>query len=320
MMSFVTFPAAIDHSAIDYLSSIRDPQTGANLYTFEHGTYTLDVSLARTSASYLVPGSDSPFDPFGTGGFPLDKRVLTIKWLKRYRVGETHSLNRINLHRAVADGRQVQLVMLDALGREWIAYGKMTTAPTAIVAQTIFAMEMTLSFELNPPIFRQLRVTGAFYWDDVGVFWDTAVGSGGFNWDSYLPSSLALTAQSQSMTITNTGDAIDSYGVITVTGPFPAFDIQLFSPTGQLRAWMSWYGASFSGLAATDSLTIDLGMGSVKLNGTPAFDSRFAFRANPYTGVWPGDNTLAVYGARNATYNSGTANGTIIVDFRSARW
>lgn len=176
MTQYVTFPAAIDQSNLDYLSCVRDAATGVTLYTFEHGEYDLDLSFNRPSQSILIPGSDAPFDPFGSAGFPLDKRTITLKWLKRYRVGETHSSNRIAFHRAIADGRQVQIVMLDSAGLEWVGLAKATAVPTKIVGETTFSMDMGITFEMNPPYFRQLHQPGAFYWDTPGVFWDGLVG------------------------------------------------------------------------------------------------------------------------------------------------
>jgi hypothetical protein len=171
----LTFPATISSSTPDQLRYVRDVATGTTLYTFEGGEYDLDLSFVRPTQSFLLPGSDAPYDPFGSGGFPLDKRTVQLKWLKRYRVGETHSSNRIAFHRAIADGRQVQLVLLDSGGAEWIGLAKATSVPTQIQPETMFKMDMGVTFELNPPVFRQLYPPGWFYWDAPGIYWDGGV-------------------------------------------------------------------------------------------------------------------------------------------------
>jgi hypothetical protein len=174
----LTFPATIGSSTPDQLRYVRDVATGATLYTFEGGEYDLDLSFGRPSQSVLLPGSDAPYDPFGSGGFPLDKRTVALKWLKRYRVGESHSSNRIAFHRAIADGRQVQLVLLDSGGAEWIGLAKAVSVPNHIVSETLFKMDMGVTFELNPPVFRQLYPPGWFYWDAPGIYWDGGVVGG----------------------------------------------------------------------------------------------------------------------------------------------
>lgn len=476
-MSYVTFPPLGPSSNIDFLAYVRDAATGVTLYTFEHGEYDLDLGFSRASQSYGLTGADAPYDPFGAGGFPLDKRAATLTWLKRYRTGETHSTNRINFHRAIADGRQVQLVLLDSDGVEWIYLAKATNVPYHVTAEATFRMEMGITFELNPPYARRLYPAGWFYWDLAGVYWDdqstqvasvtvntpgnysvaptgvtfsgggsgaagtaavsggqvtgvtmtnagsnyigtalvaftggggsgatgiarmagtaqigpytvagvtitnpgtgyatpptvtfldpvkatgtpvisgsgpytvtgvtvTNPGSGylspptvsftggtgtqatatavlgtpadGFTWDTNALPSLALTAASQTLSVTNAGDAPDRSGVLTINGPWVPFDLQLFDERGALRHWLTW----FATLAAGDILRIENSTGRVTLNGNAAFDNRFLHRGDDYAAIWPGTNTIYVFGY-TASFNPTVANGKLTVDSRDARY
>lgn len=308
-------PGPYTTSPVEYLHSIQDARTGAPLYEFEHQEYELDLGFARPSHSEELPGSDAPYDPYGTEGNPMATRTITLAFMKLYRAvrGETMTTARMVLNRHLASGRQVRLVLMDASGERWIGLAKATNLPRNVSKLSTIYDRYEVTFELNPPVFRKLYPSTWLLFDDNPPFlWDAAVP---VRFDTQQLPRIMLNSRYCEGAAVNEGDAPDKYCVLTVRGPYPPFQVynnSAIQSDGRPLLWQ--WGQE---LGPTDTLVMDVGAGSLRLNGQPAFDSRFMAFQGDWFEIRPGGNTIVVT-TGGAVPSAG--GGSLELDIRDTRY
>jgi hypothetical protein len=284
-----------------YLSSIVDPLTGSTLATFIPDDAELDYSMAFPTAVYVVPGVPGGYDPRGSAANPMAPRKITFKFASQIYSGvNSYMTVRDNLLRSIGLNRRIFLMFTMPDGTFRRMLGKLENFPDTATYETAFLARFEMTFGTTP-FFKGLLPNGVVLYD-YGFFYDSGNSYDGSN-------SIALSANSQILTIPNNGTAPEYEARFTVTGPFagPITFLNALIPLGGGQyEQMTFLGS----LASGDVLLIDTGIGIVALNGVPAFGS-FVWGAQGYgQKEWfrldPGSNQIQIYHGSGAVGGSAT--------------
>jgi len=302
-----------------YLSYCIHPQTQQQ-YFFPKRQMDLTVANTRRNSTFIVPGGGGPVSPKGLAPFDREPNVLTYQFqinpIADHRGVDSQ---RDDLLRAIDHGYPQTLAFIDDNGLVWFATCALTEDPHHQLAFSNASHVMQASWVMLSDYLRSPATPGTAIW---GTFkWGTAI------W-SRLTTNLSLTQAVNQIVLDNTGlgaTANTTDPIFTITGPF--------SPAGghtsafndcplAVYCYQSAYGFIVDlGLAATDTLVVDLASRRVTLNDAPAFNHLRRWPPGhvvseymmllPNTGntiqVWIGDGTIPVNVGNGSTVPYGVA-------------
>jgi hypothetical protein len=282
---------------LQYLQYILDGQSGALLYTVSMVT-GWDTSFTCPASTVVMPGVSGGMNTRGSLPNPMAPRTAILKFFRRYGASENYETVRDTLVGALR-GKELQLQVLQPDGTQRTTYGQLTDFPDRRTIGTSLIAEFEVHFSLTSPVWKSLVPANTPQYDK-GFLYDNAVL---YDAGTILP----LSADANSITLTNHGNAAEYEGVYTFLGPFAGpFSVTNFSDQRLSGGFCNFiYNGT---LANGDTLVVDTGLRSILKNGISDFGNLqwgLGVAQREWFRLKPGANTIQVaHGGGGATGGS----------------
>jgi hypothetical protein len=262
-------------SAVTYLHQLIAPDgTVMEFEPWWGDVGGIKSDFERPGATYVVPGSDTPIDPFGAGGNPVAPRTYEVTFLHCYEAlpdgtREQFQLVHDRFRRMVAHGQTMRAVERCPDGSLRYGWLKLVRLPGDRQRDDKVRAILAATFAMVEPYWSGLLPANARVFGTPGLVF----GVGGLK---FGPVATPLAAASQTITIDNRAATYPDYAArISVAGAYGgARGLRLtnLSATRPYRGRAVPLAVGISRpLAAGEQLVIECGVESVRINGIPAY-------------------------------------------------